>query len=95
MHHSTPSLLIADAKATESPNTEETRLRLLAYATAGRQWASAGFRIDLAVCHEPDASGLWRCSLATLVQAAGLHLRRSTYSLLDVDNAVTVLSTSL
>lgn len=59
------SLLVGDAKATESPGCEETRRRVAGYLRTARRWQRAGFDIRVALCHPPDPDSRWASLLAS------------------------------
>lgn len=84
-----PAILVADAKATESPEDDATRLRLLGYASSAAAWVSARFQVTLMVCHGLDPSRQWQEGLAAVAEIAGLEPSRFTYAVLDHTTAVT------
>lgn len=92
LHFATSSILVADAKASESPEDCSSHVRLSAYARAALQWVDAGFVVSFAVCHDVDPSGRWSQLLASLVHEIGRSVSRQTYAVLDDDTAVTAVT---
>jgi hypothetical protein len=43
LHYRRPRLFVADAKATESPGTRDTKIRILFYLRAIRPWIESNF----------------------------------------------------
>jgi hypothetical protein len=72
LHQSSPRLLVADAKATESPHDRATRARLTGYAERCASWRRAGFEVSLAVCHGEDHAGAWQACLRSVSSIARL-----------------------
>ena len=72
LHPRRPALLIGDGKASETPTDRATLARLVAYSTAARIWLSAGFTVDLAICHGADPRNDWLKCLAHVADAAGI-----------------------
>lgn len=70
LHRSSPRLLVADAKATESPDARATRARLTGYAERCASWRRAGFEVSLAVCHGEDQAGAWQACLGVVASLA-------------------------
>lgn len=91
LHHDASSILIADAKATESPSDGSTRRRLVRYAAATRLWTNAGLQVAFGVCHGPDHCGAWSDVLVTCLAAARQDPTRTTYAELDLDTAVSMV----
>lgn len=91
LHHYGRSILVADAKATESPADGSTRRRLGLYAMATRLWTDAGLQVAFAVCHGLDDRGAWNDTLVACLAAARQGLARATYAELDLDTAVTMV----
>ncbi|HYI60524.1 MAG TPA: hypothetical protein VEW93_01820 [Acidimicrobiales bacterium] len=58
LHPHRPSLLVADAKDTETAACEATRRRFARYLRHSRRWTTAGFDVTVAISHGPG-SGPW------------------------------------
>lgn len=91
LHHHAGSILIADAKATESPGDEATRRRLVRYAAATRLWTDAGLQVAFGVCHGPDDHGAWSDAIVTCLAVAKQKPIRTTYAALDLETAVSMV----
>lgn len=91
LHHQAGSILIADAKATETPADGATRRRLIRYATATRSWTDAGLQVALGVCHGPDERGAWTNVLVSCLAVARQTPSRTTYAELDLGTAVSTV----
>lgn len=72
-HRSQMSLLVADAKATESPRCRATRDRLDSYIQAVALWTSAGFSVRVALAHDRSPAGVGGDWLALLMDLARLR----------------------
>lgn len=87
------ALLLADAKATESPADVATRGQLLRYAQVAQLWAVADFDVDLGVAHGPEERRAW----ATCLLEVG---RRASFSdvrpwAVEIDDATWVTVVAL
>lgn len=91
LHHHAGSILIADAKATESAGDGATRRRLARYAAATRLWTDAGLQVAFGVCHGPDDHGAWNDVIVTCLAAAKQRPIRTTYAALDLETAVSMV----
>lgn len=91
LHRHASSILLADAKATESPANRATRRRLLRYAMASRLWTDAGLEVALGACHDPETRGAWSDALVSCLAGAGRRPSRRTYAVLDHDTAVSMV----
>lgn len=83
LHRSSARLLIADAKATESPTDRATRARLTRYAERCASWRCAGFEVALALCHGEDHAGAWRACLGVVSALACLGPWTTTVRAID------------
>lgn len=84
-----PRLLIADAKASESPSNTETRLRLRRYATAAWPWLTARNSVDFAICHDPDPAEQWVQCLREVVESVGLAGSATSVTVIEPQSWVT------
>lgn len=84
-------LLVADAKATETPGCEATARRLLRYIRAVRPMVEGGVVVRLAVCHgDPRQQKEWQRRLSLLATSAGLATaERPATATFDADTLVT------
>lgn len=91
LHHRASSILVADAKATESSADKATRQRLVRYAMATRPWTEAGLQVAFGACHDPDARGEWNETLLSCLAIANQGPSRATYAVLDSRTAVSMV----
>jgi hypothetical protein len=89
LHHQRPSLLVGDAKATESPGCEATRARLTRYFRTGRKWSSAGFGVRVALCHGPVDPERWAILLCRAARDAQCRTGPVDAALFDSETTVT------
>jgi hypothetical protein len=85
LHPSSPGLLVADAKATESPSCAATRARLARYSQHCRDWCAAGFQVTLMICHDTDTCHAWLRCLRGVTSAASLRTSIMRVSRIDAD----------
>jgi hypothetical protein len=64
-------VLVADAKATESPGTYSTRLRLTSYFRAANRWHGWDFEIAALLCVPSYLSDYWLGLLLKTAAIAG------------------------
>lgn len=91
LHRSVPAILVADAKATETPGNLETQVRLLGYVGAVAPWLQVEFAVRIALCHGPDPHRRWVTTLEKLADLAGVSIVRHDMSEIDHDTSVSVV----
>lgn len=90
LHRTSARLLVADAKATESPEDRATRARLTGYAERCASWRRAGFEVSLAVCHGEDQAGAWQACLRVVSSLARLEYSTTTCRPIDGETWVSL-----
>ena len=92
LHRHGRAIVVADAKARETPTDLATRHRLVRYAAASRLWARAGVVVTFAICHDTDLAGRWSEVLASCLATAGHGRGRTSYAEIDGRTAVSAIT---